>query len=309
MTRAAFLQGLRTRLRLLFLLAMVGVLMPLPSRLATDHPTLGWALDLASHWQWLAVPVALLCAVFAWQGLARLAALVVLGLGLLGLGWVMPHQAPAAEGPGPQPLRLVTANVHVGATEPAALLAWAREHDAALILLQEVSPAYAEALARASTDYGHQVLEPRDDPFGLAILSRHPLESTTLVPGPGGIPSLQATVRLPGGPVPIVVAHPFPPLSAAAHQDRAAFVAGLEARAAELPTLVVGGDFNASPWSSAFAGVHHLTLASRGLPTWYGVLPIDHVLVGPAWARVRAERGPAGTSDHRPLFVELRRRP
>ncbi|MCB1886380.1 MAG: endonuclease/exonuclease/phosphatase family protein [Rhodocyclaceae bacterium] len=302
-----FSHWLRKRLRLLYGLALLGIASPWLSRALEPRPTLAWLTDLATHWQFAYVTLAMLAAAVAWRGLARLAAVVALAPGLWGLWWLMPPLAPGADAPAAQTLRLVTANVHVGTDEPDALLVWARTQQADVVMLQEINPAFAKALEARAGDYPFRHLAPRDDPFGIGLLSRHPLRDARLEPGPGGLPTLRATVEMPGGPVPVVVVHPFPPLSAETHRERANTVQQLESRASAEASLVVGGDFNASPWSSAFAGVEHLHLASRGLPTWHGVLPIDHVLVGKAWSQARATRAPAMASDHRGLFVELAR--
>ena len=83
-------------------------------------------------------------------------------------------------------------------------------------------------------------------------------------------------------------------------------------RASDDAPLVVG-DFNATPWSNAFAGP-----SSRGwrratglAPTWpvawRGVMgiPIDHVLASSAWRVGGARVGPDIGSDHRPVMARL----
>lgn len=272
-----------------------------------EVPTVGWLTDLATHWQWLYVPLAMISGIVAWHGLARLGALLVLGAGLFGLWAVMPPLTPEGDRPGTQTIRVITANVHLDTTDPAGLLGWARAQQADVILLQEINPVFAQALDTRATGFPHRHLAPRDDPFGIGVISRHPLSHAAIIEGAGGIPILQATIEMPGGGIPILVTHPFPPLSAAAHCDRADTITQLDALAATTPALIVAGDFNASPWSSVFARVKHLSLASRGLPTWRAVLPIDHVLAGPDWTRLSADRGPAAQSDHRPLMVTLSR--
>ncbi|MCB1957091.1 MAG: endonuclease/exonuclease/phosphatase family protein [Rhodocyclaceae bacterium] len=305
MSPTPFIAALRTRLRLLYGLALLGIASPWLSRAAEASPTLAWLADLVTHWQFVFVTLAMLAAGLAWRGLARLAAIAALAPALAGLWWLMPPLAPTADTPGSQRLRLLTANVHLDTTDPRALLTWARSQQVDVLMLQEISPAYAQALDTLAGDYPFRHLAPRDDPFGLGLLSRHPLREVRIDAGPGRIPMLLATVDAPGGAVPVIVAHPFPPLSAEAHRNRADTIRQLDRLAEASPALVIAGDLNASPWSSAFAGVQGLRIASRGLPTWHGVLPIDHVLVGRDWPQQRATRAPPMASDHRGLFVEL----
>jgi endonuclease/exonuclease/phosphatase (EEP) superfamily protein YafD len=90
----------------------------------------------------------------------------------------------------------------------------------------------------------------------------------------------------------------------------------------ERSTLIVAGDFNASPWSFALRrqdarfGIPRLT---RALATWpvsrtqwgftvpFPLLPIDHIYAGPAWRLVSLSRGPRLGSDHLPLVAVLAR--
>jgi endonuclease/exonuclease/phosphatase (EEP) superfamily protein YafD len=74
--------------------------------------------------------------------------------------------------------------------------------------------------------------------------------------------------------------------------------------------LIVAGDLNATPWSSAFAVAarHGLDRASGLAPTWprrHVGIPIDHVLADTHWRRGEAQRGPDIGSDHLPVRVAL----
>ncbi|WP_230970124.1 endonuclease/exonuclease/phosphatase family protein [Nitrogeniibacter aestuarii] len=292
----------------MFLIAMLGITTPWISRLTVDMPRVGWLSDLGSHWQWFFVPAAMFTGIFAWRGLARIVALLALGAGLYGLWVVMPPLAAKAEAEDAPTLRVVTANVMYTTGDPVGVMEWALSQRADIILLQEVNGKFAQTLETMTTGFPHRHLLARDDPFGIGIVSRYPLSHSAVVTGPGGIPMLEATVDTPDGAVPVLVVHPFPPLTEVAHRERAELIHLVDTRAGKTPTLIVGGDFNATPWSSAFNGVRHLGIASRGLPTWREVLPIDHVMVGSGWALRMADRGPANWSDHRPLVVELARR-
>ncbi len=80
--------------------------------------------------------------------------------------------------------------------------------------------------------------------------------------------------------------------------------------------LIVVGDLNTTPWSSAFQRLtQELSLKDtrlgRGLkPTWPAILPlalipIDHVLVSKNIVALKQETGSFVGSDHLPLYVEL----
>lgn len=89
-------------------------------------------------------------------------------------------------------------------------------------------------------------------------------------------------------------------------------------------SVVVGGDFNSTPWSAGlrtFDTVRDMDRRTHALPTWpapeqkpigvltppLAVLPIDHVYASRDWRTVAVRVGPASGSDHRPVIVELTR--
>ena len=85
-------------------------------------------------------------------------------------------------------LRLVSANLQQS-DDAAALRAWLDAQPADLVLLQEVTPALARQLA-SWQDYPHRVLAPEDSPFGLALLSRLPLEGGRVLRDSDAIPRI-----------------------------------------------------------------------------------------------------------------------
>src|SRR5690606_26689943 len=90
-------------------------------------------------------------------------------------------------------LHLVTANLQQS-DDAGALRAWLDTRPADLLLLQEVTPALARQLADWQ-DYPQQILAPEDSPFGLALLSRLPLEHSQVLHDSDGIPRIEARLR------------------------------------------------------------------------------------------------------------------
>ena len=83
------------------------------------------------------------------------------------------------------------------------------------------------------------------------------------------------------------------------------------------PRRVVLGDFNATPWNTAFREMRRRANLSLGttrwwLPTWPDLepallrIPIDHVLVAGDLPVLRAQLGAPIASDHRPLLAAIR---
>ncbi len=285
-----------------------GLLLPLLNRLlAPSANTFAWLIDLAAHWQMLYAPLwlalCLLCALRArrWLLLAPFALLPL---------WSASERLPHSDGDKPA-LIVVAANVHVGNRDPAPLVAWLRAQPADVVVISELSPEYAEALVRQlGDDYPHRALSPRSSPFGIGILSQRVLYRTRAF-SDGDAQTIAATVRAGGRPTRILAAHPMPPLAPEWHgkRDRLLTIAG---ETADTP-LIVAGDLNATPWSSALIGLErHALLRTTGFaPTWPRAgrgaigIPIDHVLASRHWRRGASSRGPDIGSDHFPVRVAL----
>lgn len=298
------------RIYMLALLCLLGLLLPLLSHLlAGVAGTLAWLIDLASHWQWLFL---LGLVVFAGLACCRDKRWAVLLLALP-LPWLT-ASAPAPTGePQAQVLAVASANVHLHSRNIEALAAWLAQEKPDVLVLLEVSPAYAQGL-RTLRDYPFQHIVAEDSPFGIAVLSRHPLQQIEVIEDAQGIAYIEALLQWHGQSVGIIALHPMPPLAPQYHSVRNAKLAALakHATASGIPT-VLAGDLNATPWSSAFSGLAQLGLrrASGLAATWPAVLqgvlglPIDHVLVTQHWAVAARKVGPQLGSDHLPVLVHL----
>ena len=283
---------------------------------------LGWPFELFSHFRVQYAAAALLLAVLlAWR---RAAVPAVLALVIA--GW---HALPgiaaktgAAEAPdcaGPL-FTVATANVQFSNTRPEAFRAWLATQPADFLVIQEVTEAWAaEFEAQAAYPYRHIV--SREDPYGLALLSRWPLESVTLVDLAGdGLPSLAGIVDAGGQRIRFLGLHTHWPLTPAlaAARDEALQGAAALASAADLPVVLLG-DLNLTPDSPAFdrlldeAGLQDVMHGRGWRPTWLAgfwplALRIDHVLVSSSLCVEQAEVGPPIGSDHRPVVARLRSR-
>jgi endonuclease/exonuclease/phosphatase (EEP) superfamily protein YafD len=294
--------------------ADVGLLLPVCNRLLPPSPgRLGWMLDLAAHWQILYAPM--------WCALCLIAAarakrwLLLSPLALLPL-WTASPALPKAHDTRPV-LSIAVANVHVSNRDPAPLAAWLRAHPADVVVLNELTPAYADALSATIGDaYPYREFAPENSPFGIGLMARTPLRDIAMRRSEDDIPALIAVIDVDGRPVRIVAVHPVPPLTMHWHHERDRLLRELAQERDPLPR-VVAGDLNATPWSTALtqaaqAGGAPLRRATGLGATWthptLGLpigIPIDHVLASPDWQRGIDERGPEIGSDHRPVRAEL----
>jgi endonuclease/exonuclease/phosphatase (EEP) superfamily protein YafD len=277
-----------------------------------------WLLDLASHfrWYWLLAAVA---------GLP-LAAIrrSRMGVGCLAFSiavnaWaILPYWLPAADGAdGGEPLELISLNVFARNPDKDRTLAYLRQRSADVVVLIEIDAAWAEALESLSPLYPHRVVEPRGDMFGVAVLSRLPLEDSRVEELAGGPPVILTEVPCGERGCLLMAAHPTAPISAAWSARRDAQLAAIgDLAAAESRPVIVAGDLNASPWSHGFrqlvapgglrdTAVGHGLQPSWNARHWVPRIPIDHVIVSPE-VRVRSRAiGPDVGSDHLPVEASL----
>ena len=188
-----------------------------------------------------------------------------------------------------------------------------------VIVLMEVNDDWMRVLKPLMDEvYTFSVTEPRADNFGIALLSRLPLErSETLFLGEAGIPSIRARARLGERTLTILASHPVPPIGAQRAALRDGQLADIAETAATISgPLVVLGDLNCTNFSSRFRDlltVGGLQDSARGRgfqPTWPApwlpvMLPLDHCLLrGGVAVRRRRTRAACG-SDHFALVVDL----
>lgn len=307
----------------LAVLAGLGLLLPLAVPLQAHLPAgVAWVLDLAVHWQWFWLALLgvalLLCAAGRARHPWRWLPWVLLGA----LPWwtASPRLAPADGGAGAGTpgavFTVATANVHLGNADASRLLQWVWALQADVVVVLEVSPAMARALA-AATHYPHQKLLPADHPFGIALLSRYPLREATVLRLQAGVPAWHALVDTPSGLASVAALHTMPPIVGPRGLiDRDADIAAVVHQAQAAGTAaIVAGDLNATAWSSGLRVAQARGfLRAQGLaPTWplplargFGI-PIDHVLASPHWRVVESGRGPDVGSDHLPVFARLQR--
>ncbi len=284
----------------------------------------GWPFELFAHfrWQLAAAGIALLLASTGlrkpWMiGLALLS-LVLQAVPLLLVQRSLATAAPPGACNGPE-ITVASVNLQFDNFAYDRAIEWLQRNPADIVLLQEVTPGWADAFARAELPYPYASVAPREDPYGIALLSRWPIAEIRAADfADDGLPSVVATVLVKKTTLQIVGLHTHWPLLPGLQdsRDRVLDAAAAEVRKASVDSVLLG-DLNLTPYAPAFARL----LERSGLrdafgdrlwrPTWQAgfwpvALPIDHVLVPAASCVVRTGIGPSIGSDHRPVLVTLR---
>jgi len=285
---------------------------------------LGWPFELFVHFRWQvgAAALALLLASLVlrrpWMMVVACVTVATQSLpGALMSGRAAAHE-PAALSCSDDQLRVVTANARFSNTQHAAMVAWLSRSDADIIALQEVTPQWALALEPLARSYPYRKVMSRDDAYGIALLSRWPLDDVWPVDfADDGLPSLVANVDVHGRRLRVIALHArwpvVPGLQVA--RDRALRQAAALALTQPESTILLG-DLNLTPYAPAFArlvtesGLRDAFDGEAWRPTWQAgfwplALPIDHVLVPRGSCVTGHLIGPYLGSDHRPLQVTL----
>lgn len=276
-------------------------------------------LELFSHFRMqyfvVSVLLTLLFAFLKWRKY------ILLGLASVALNawfvvpWYLPTDAPD---PSDADVRLLHANLYASNTDTERLLALVEDIDPDLIVLQEFTPEWLAAMEPLVPSYPYRVVEPRPDPFGIALYSKYPLDATTVVGSvPLGNPDIVATALVGGERLNIISTHPMPPLGSNNYGSRNLQLDSVADLARRSPRpLIVVGDLNITMWAHHYERLEEvsgLRNARRGFgiaPTWPvwlfpGIIPIDHVLVSDDIVVTDFVTGPNIGSDHLPIIVKF----
>ena len=275
-------------------------------------------IELFSHFrlQYLAGSLLLLI-VFAIKRRAIFSLLLVVAL-TINASYVLPWYGDSAAATGDTRLKFLYANVQSTNHDHERLLDLINSERPDVILLQEVSTPWLEALQTLRADYPFSYTAAREDNFGIAMLSRLPLASAMHVDSPPlGYPTIIATTRLGGADLTLISTHPMIPLGRDNFGARNAQLQSVTEIVAQASgEVVLLGDLNASVWDrhyrhfEASTGLRNARRGNGILPTWptfmpIAMIPIDHVLVSSGIGIADIKTGSRIGSDHLPLIVTV----
>lgn len=211
-------------------------------------------------------------------------------------------------------------NVRWQTGDPLAIGRAIGETDPDVIVLQEVSSVFRDALSQVGVfdAYPYRASEILGEPTGVAVWSRWPMSETSLS-YVARRPLLEAVIEGPTGPFRVRGVHLASPISEMNVRDWIEGLGDLEAYPISGPTIMAG-DFNstadhtqfrrvlAQGWTDVHerkgCGFDATWPADRKVP--FSVLRLDHVLVSEQFEVLSVEIGEANGSDHRPVITSLR---
>jgi endonuclease/exonuclease/phosphatase family metal-dependent hydrolase len=252
------------------------------------------------------------------------AAVAIVAAGLLAVA-VLPR-ALADDDRGPATgvrVQVLTSNVLAGAADPETLVRLVRDHDVAVLAVQEFTPAMRTRLSAAGMEtlLPHTSLAAENGTTGSAVYSRWPITGAGSRRNGGGFMQAYGTVQPPGaGPLVVESVHPVAPYSVRVLGDWRGDIRDQPSPDPAAPPRILLGDFNATldhePLRDLIdRGYRHAADADGAglVGTWgaYGPGPdlppvtIDHVLVDRRIGVRDVEvHGVPGT-DHRSVLAAL----
>lgn len=228
-----------------------------------------------------------------------------LGVTLLISSTFLRYFAPT-ETPRGKETAIAVANVYSGNRDLTRLKSWEESRPVDILGLLEVTGHHLSLLQ--GFGFPHAVFEPRENNFGIALLSRRPPLRTLVLDPETPFPSILAEFEEHF----VLLTHPMPPVNVEAREVGDAQVQRLAGLLSTLPKpCVVMGDLNATDWDRRLeplkdAGLRDSRegfgiLATWPTDRWWMRIPIDHILVPENWTVKSCERGPDIGSDHYPL--------
>jgi endonuclease/exonuclease/phosphatase (EEP) superfamily protein YafD len=288
--------------------------------LATLADHLHRYLELFSHFrlQYLAVALILSALLFALRN-RRWAALmlVVAAINTVPVApWYMAEaEATVVSGPA---IKLLLSNVYSGNRNSQALVDLVLDEDPDVVFLQELTGKRSRELAALRDIYTYSLNIPREDNFGIAVLSRHPFAGARVIESPPfQLPTLLVEIEIADRAIAFVTTHPLPPIGKTGFESRNTQLASI----AELVNQIAGprvliGDLNTTMWGEHYrllieeTGLVDSRYGLGVLPTWpthlpFAMIPIDHCLVSREFEVMDFRTGPDIGSDHLPVLIEL----
>ena len=289
-----------------------------------------WFADLFSHFyiQYM-VGGFLLAAWFGifkqWRQMAMASFICVFSVFILATNFIIPpsHSNAAIKNAG-KTFTVLHYNRNYGLKEHSALATYLRDKKPDIAVLQEATQSHVEMVEGLRDIYPHQIHEPRQNAFGMIVMSQHPfLEKRVQHFERIALDNFQIRFKVQPDEleaITVYAIHPPPPTSRLLNRQRnmeLAITSKNIAQDKESKNIIMLGDWNITPFSPPFydvletTGLKHEHTSFPPFVTWPSQfalsifqIPIDHILHKGDLDLISKTRGPALGSDHYPVLAK-----
>ncbi|MET1255880.1 endonuclease/exonuclease/phosphatase family protein [Aliikangiella maris] len=283
-------------------------------------PSFNWFFELTVHFkfQYFIASLVFFC-IFLYSGKIWVTGLLA-GCLLLNAFFVIPVYWNKQNGASDtqSALNLMLLNLQSHNTDYPAVTQLIRSYSPDIFIGQEINKEWQQELESLVHLYPYQKIISRLDNFGIAILSKIPLDSIeTHRWGEAKLPTLSANFVFNNQTIKLITTHLLPPGDKTYYQLRNDHANTLVKKLLPASTpLIIAGDLNMTQWSNNYQILEdqtHMYNARQGFgilatwPAWLGGLglPIDHILVSQHFNVKYIETGPNVNSDHLPIIATL----
>ena len=280
---------------------------------------LWWLFELTSHFRPQYFLFLLGSAFLFLFGRKQGAAILVIVFAVINFSLIIPLYlgSPTIHAEG-RTFRAVLANLNTSNHAHGKLEKFIRSIDPDFMVLLEVNQAWMTELQKLTAMYPYSRARPRDDNFGIALLSRIPFRNAEIRHiGRAGVPSVVAQFTVDDQLLNVIGTHTLPPVGRAysAYRNQQLTVLADLVAVQQGPVMVLG-DLNTTSWSPFFGDLIHKTALKDSRigfgvqPTWPAGfplfwVPIDHCLVSSGVVIHKRKTGPNIGSDHYPVIVDF----
>ena len=278
-----------------------------------------WAFEFASYFYVQYCMVLLISTLIFIISRKRSAAIISAMFAAINLIFLVPFYAPIKPGsPGGSVYSAVLVNLLKENQNHEAVRSFIHSSDPDIVIFQEITPVWEEALNPLHDKYPFWETEPHLDHTGIAIFSQIPYKNVEIRNiGEDSPPSVVAYFQLNDANLTVIGTHPNPPYGPLAMKIRVRHFEELIQLISNQPDAVlVLGDLNMTFRSSLFqwflreSGLRDSRRGFGWQATWPVTMPllatlIDHVLVSNEIHILNRELGPNVGSDHYPVIIEF----
>jgi endonuclease/exonuclease/phosphatase (EEP) superfamily protein YafD len=218
-------------------------------------------------------------------------------------------------------IKLLIANVYQENREWMTLSSMIEREQADVVLLLETNKWWKEKCnSFLSTDYAYQVIEDRENTYGMLLYSKLQLTNTKIhYLVKNEVPSIETDIKLGKRLIKFFAIHPEPPVPSenpkSTARDAEILLVGQKTKADKIPTIVAG-DLNDVAWSyttELFLKISGLLDPRRGRGLFssfhakypFARWPLDHVFCSGHFRLQSMRRLEGIGSDHFPISLQL----